>query len=102
MRALTAVLCFRPTNWDHPDAVGWYPYDFTTADVYAASSRRSEQRRALSGVVPHTRVGLLTLEGEDRTKAATDRAQRETASAVAEECQSWDRATKARKKWAIW
>lgn len=89
---------FVAINRDCPDVVGWYPCDFTTEDVNVVLLRRSKHGRKCSGAVPHTRVGPLTVVGEDRNKAVTDRVQRKTESAATEKRRIWDRAAKAERK----
>lgn len=75
-RALAAVVCARAINSTCPGVFGEFLYGFTTEDLYVVFPRRIKQGKMSLGSVPHSRVELLKLNGEDRIRAATDRMER--------------------------
>lgn len=50
-RALAVLLYVCVIDWTCLDVARWYPYDSTSGDVYAVSSRRKKQGKTCPGLV---------------------------------------------------
>lgn len=72
-RALAALLCDCATNYTRPDMVGWYPYEFTTRDVYAVLLLRSKGGNTCPGSAAYGQIEPVILEGVNRMKLAAER-----------------------------
>lgn len=90
VRALAAVMCSLSICWGHEDVLGWYPYDFTTGNVYAVPPRLSHKGKDCPGSEPRSQFGMIAKHGADRMAGATERIKMEADRAAAEERDRWN------------